>query len=84
MVGGQATLARVLQAAGEVGAIVSAATAAPLRAPKLMPETLTSEAGRKAPCRPCAAPSTLAHGSGGSAASVRGEGYGKAAGLTIR
>jgi hypothetical protein len=36
--------------------------AAPLSAPKLIPEMLTTDAGRKASRRPRAAPSTLAHG----------------------
>ena len=43
---------------------LSAVTAAALSAPKLIPETLTNDEGRKALVRPRAPPSTFAAGSG--------------------
>ncbi len=62
--------------------------AAALSEPKLIPEMLTMELGRKARARPRAPPSTLAHGSGtcgsGSRGSDGGAASGKATCLTMR
>ncbi|TWH69805.1 hypothetical protein JD77_04819 [Micromonospora olivasterospora] len=53
---------------------LSASTAFPEREPKLMPEMLTTDSGRKARTRPRAAPSTFAHGSATSCPAVGDDG----------
>ena len=58
---------------------LSASTALPDSDPKLIPEMLTTESGRKACRRPRAAPSTLAHGSQASCAGARVRGRHRAA-----
>ena len=55
-------LAGVLQAAGERGALVERLTAGPDSAPKLIPETFTSDARPERVARPRAPPSTLPAG----------------------
>ncbi|WP_207919654.1 hypothetical protein [Micromonospora sp. KC207] len=63
VVRGQAALAGVVQAAGQGGPRLSAATALPDSEPRLIPEMLTTDSGRNTRARPRAAPSTFAHGS---------------------
>ena len=67
--------------------LLSAVMAAPPSDPKLIPEMLTNDEGRKAFSRPCAPPSTFAAGKGtagsGWLGSPSGAGAGNAACLMI-
>ena len=51
---------------------LSAVIAAPDNEPKLIAETFTIDSGRQARRRPCAAPSTLAHGTANPGSSTDG------------
>ena len=82
------SLARVVQATGQVRTVVRAEIACDDKAPKLIADTLITDAGRIAPRRPRARPSTLETGmrnrSSYSGSSGAGDGSGKAECLTMK